>query len=236
MTTYDRLQAHNERLDRVMTVMSSAIAAVQDEVSGLKAQSFNPNGRSSVTSIPWCTTHEQELGDCQRDELGCTIAGDIIPVHNDPTGDSALRPDPARARLAELDQIERALGKQVRRLEDWAVFNRRQAGREARPDEKRRVEEANARPCSLCIPAAAKLHKTEPKPAYVRQTTVGSRIPEPLDLCEGHYDRIRRAPDDQDPVPSVEDTVTWLRTKSWPKPRVRQMSRLRDGLAAGQLT
>lgn len=235
MSTLARLRSSGERFDRTLTVLADAIEAVEDEMAGLRAQSFDPTGRSSITTVAWCDEHEQELADCQRDELGCTIADDIIPVHSDPTGDTALQHDPCRTEMAELNQIEAAITKQVRRLEDWTVRNRRRPARSARPDEKRKVEESNAKPCSLCVPAAAKLHQVEPKPAYIRQTTVGSRIPEPLDLCEGHYDRIRRAAPEQDPIPSVEDTTTWLRTKTWPKPRVRQMSRLNEGIKTGQL-
>lgn len=226
MSTTSRFRAAQRVLDRAGLHLPGCIEHVEDEAEDLRAQTFDPIGRSNVSSILYCPEHHQDLADCHRDELTCTVA-EPVAVHNDPTGEAAIEPSGARRKLAEVDAKVHALEKLARWFDDFTFDNTPRNPRTANPVESRKAQQENAKPagCQLCA-----VVDRWSSPHTAKPTDVGGVLDDALLVCEPHYDFIRT----RNRLPTGEEDRYYARKGKWPK--VKQTDRLARGLHVGSLS
>lgn len=230
MSTASRFRKALEQIDRAGIHLPGCIERVEDDADDLRAQTYDPIGRSNVSSVLVCKEHGVDLTECDRAERACVVSIPVA-VHNDPTGESAVNAamgqNPHLAALAELDRKVHALENLARWLDDFVHDHAPRTPRQANPVESKKAEQANAKPagCARCA-----THGKWNAPHTAKPTDVGGVLPVPELVCQGHYDRIRAT---GHPT-STEDDQRYAKTGKWPK--IRQTERLAAGIQTGVLS
>lgn len=220
MTPQARYTETVQRLATLNSRIPATLNHLDNEMAGQPgAQTFDPIGRSNMTTVLWCPIHDRDLTACHRDEQTCS-QGITIPVHTDPTGDAASEPDHARQAVSEFNRRLTTLENAARWFHDFVHDHQHHPPRKANPVESRQAEKDNEKPvplCAVCVKAG--------KAVDVAGAIVADG--HPMLACTFHKGFMQR----HGRLPNPEEEATHQRGKRVTA-RVREMDKLRSNIAA----
>lgn len=189
------------------------VAAVKPRLHDAITDALNAQPRAvdlnpSSTPSPWCWTHEREVAACHREDLLCD--GETIRS-KDPTGETAVGHDPARAALRRMARLEE---RAVALAAEWDDLRRQwlpTADELPDPATRGKLATSGAPGCFFCEAAGLPY-----SPAMTEQpTTVKSNLKVARYSCRPHYDFIRTT----GRAPARNETQHWAQHGKWPKQR-----------------
>lgn len=162
--------------------VADRMAVMRDALAGQpRGTNFDAAVVSGGRSVIWCWVHERDVAACHAARLLCD--GEPIDT-NDPTGETALRPDRAARDRTQLDRHVRALHRHAEAI--VAVLD----SYELRPPtkaERRGTAQAGQLGCQSCARTKGADDQPRYEPHAVRSTNAKGVLDRPMAMCTWCY-------------------------------------------------